>query len=185
MPGVADERIRARAADTGWDWKPEGVPVEFVSLTGKLGRAASGDGELVRAAAAGQGALAERDPDQRAHHGLQVRGRQPASAARLPRSPRRASVPRLGRRKARAGRSTVACRRQRWACCSGRWWSSKSQGAGQFFGEPEFDVKDMLRTTSDGRGIVTCLELPDVADKPRLVLDLHDVAAGGAVPQPA
>jgi DNA helicase HerA-like ATPase len=44
----------------------------------------------------------------------------------------------------------------------------EAQGAGQFFGEPEFDVKDMVRTTSDGRGIVTCLELPDVADKPRL-----------------
>ena len=44
----------------------------------------------------------------------------------------------------------------------------ESQGAGQFFGEPEFDVKDMLQTTSDGRGVVTCLELPDVADKPRL-----------------
>jgi DNA helicase HerA-like ATPase len=37
MPGIADDRIRARATDTGWDWKPEGVPVEFVSLTGKLG----------------------------------------------------------------------------------------------------------------------------------------------------
>jgi DNA helicase HerA-like ATPase len=44
----------------------------------------------------------------------------------------------------------------------------EAQGAGRFFGEPEFDVQDLLRTTSDGRGIVTCLELPDVADKPRL-----------------
>ena len=44
----------------------------------------------------------------------------------------------------------------------------ESQGAERFFGEPEFDVKDMLRTTSDGRGMVTCLELPDVADKPKL-----------------
>jgi DNA helicase HerA-like ATPase len=44
----------------------------------------------------------------------------------------------------------------------------EAQGAERFFGEPEFDVKDMLRTTSDGRGVVTCLELPDVADKPKL-----------------
>ena len=28
---------RARSADIGWDWKPKGVPVEFVSLTGALG----------------------------------------------------------------------------------------------------------------------------------------------------
>jgi hypothetical protein len=44
----------------------------------------------------------------------------------------------------------------------------ESQGAERFFGEPEFDVKDMLQVTSDGRGVVTCLELPDVADKPML-----------------
>jgi DNA helicase HerA-like ATPase len=44
----------------------------------------------------------------------------------------------------------------------------EAQGAERFFGEPEFDVKDMLRVTSDGRGVVTCLELPDVADKPRM-----------------
>jgi DNA double-strand break repair helicase HerA and related ATPase len=44
----------------------------------------------------------------------------------------------------------------------------ESQGAGQFFGEPEFDVKDFLQLTSDGRGVVTCLELSDVQDRPLL-----------------
>jgi hypothetical protein len=44
----------------------------------------------------------------------------------------------------------------------------ESQGAERFFGEPEFDVRDMLQVTQDGRGMVTCLELPDVADKPKL-----------------
>jgi hypothetical protein len=42
------------------------------------------------------------------------------------------------------------------------------QGAEQFFGEPEFDVRDLLGTTRDGKGIITCLELTDVQDKPRL-----------------
>jgi DNA helicase HerA-like ATPase len=41
-------------------------------------------------------------------------------------------------------------------------------GADAFFGEPEFDTKDLLRTTADGKGIVTCLELPSVQDKPVL-----------------
>ena len=45
----------------------------------------------------------------------------------------------------------------------------ESQGAEQFFGEPEFDVRDMLQTTSDGRGVVTSLELADVQDKPMLL----------------
>jgi DNA helicase HerA-like ATPase len=44
----------------------------------------------------------------------------------------------------------------------------EAQGADRFFGEPEFDVADMLRTTSDGRGVVTCLELADAQDKPAL-----------------
>ena len=44
----------------------------------------------------------------------------------------------------------------------------ESAGAGSFFGEPEFDVQDLMRTTSDGRGIVSLLELADVMDRPRL-----------------
>ena len=37
MPGESSERVTARAADIGWEWKAKGVPVEFVSLTGALG----------------------------------------------------------------------------------------------------------------------------------------------------
>jgi DNA helicase HerA-like ATPase len=44
----------------------------------------------------------------------------------------------------------------------------EQDGADVFFGEPEFDVDDMLRTTADGKGIVTLLEVADVMDKPRL-----------------
>ena len=44
----------------------------------------------------------------------------------------------------------------------------EQEGADIFFGEPEFDVDDLLRTTADGRGIVTLLEVADVMDKPRL-----------------
>jgi DNA helicase HerA-like ATPase len=44
----------------------------------------------------------------------------------------------------------------------------EEEGADVFFGEPEFDVNELLRTTSDGRGIVTLLEVADVMDRPRL-----------------
>src|SRR5918996_5125957 len=37
MPGDATDRVAGRAKDVGWDWKAAGVPVEFVSLSGKLG----------------------------------------------------------------------------------------------------------------------------------------------------
>jgi DNA helicase HerA-like ATPase len=44
----------------------------------------------------------------------------------------------------------------------------ESQGAGQFFGEPAFDVHDLLRVGADGRGLISILELSDVQDRPRL-----------------
>jgi DNA helicase HerA-like ATPase len=44
----------------------------------------------------------------------------------------------------------------------------EQEGADVFFGEPEFDVEDLLRTTPDGQGIVTLLEVADVMDRPRL-----------------
>ena len=42
------------------------------------------------------------------------------------------------------------------------------QGAEEFFGEPEFDTADLMRTTSDGRGVVSLLELPNLASQPAL-----------------
>jgi DNA double-strand break repair helicase HerA and related ATPase len=44
----------------------------------------------------------------------------------------------------------------------------EQEGADVFFGEPEFDVNELLRTGLDGRGMVTLLEVADVMDKPRL-----------------
>ena len=44
----------------------------------------------------------------------------------------------------------------------------EQEGADTFFGEPEFDVEDLLRTTPEGEGIISVLELSDVMDKPRL-----------------
>jgi DNA double-strand break repair helicase HerA and related ATPase len=44
----------------------------------------------------------------------------------------------------------------------------EQEGAGDFFGEPEFDPDDLLRTTADGKGIITLLEVADVMDRPRL-----------------
>ena len=42
------------------------------------------------------------------------------------------------------------------------------EGADVFFGEPEIDTSDFIRLTSDGRGIVSLLEVPGVQDKPAL-----------------
>ena len=44
----------------------------------------------------------------------------------------------------------------------------EQEGADVFFGEPEFDVMDLLRVTPDGQGVISVLELSDVMDKPLL-----------------
>jgi len=41
-------------------------------------------------------------------------------------------------------------------------------GGNEFFGEPEFEIADLLRTAPDGRGVISCLELAAVQDKPAL-----------------
>ena len=43
-----------------------------------------------------------------------------------------------------------------------------AQGGEDFFGEPEFDSADLLKVTADGRGLVSLLELPDLASRPAL-----------------
>jgi hypothetical protein len=44
----------------------------------------------------------------------------------------------------------------------------EEQGVAGLFGEPAFDVNDLLRIDQAGKGIVTLLELADVADRPRV-----------------
>ncbi len=122
--GRARDRVTGRAGEIGWDWKAARRAGRVRQPHRCAGGAAPCHGQLVRAAAAGQGALAERHPDQRPDDGLQVRRRQSASAARLPRSPGGAPVPLLGRWQAGPRPVRRHVRGLRWACCCGRWWSS-------------------------------------------------------------
>ena len=41
-------------------------------------------------------------------------------------------------------------------------------GGNEFFGEPQLEIADLLRTTPDGKGVISCLELAAVQDKPGL-----------------
>ena len=142
-------------------------PVEFLSLTGTRGAqlraTVSSFGPLLLAKV-----LELNDTQtERAVAGLQVLRRPGSRAARLRRPARRARSPdRRGRGRAR--RATAACRSRPSACCSARWSSWKQQGATAFFGEPEFDLDDLMQTERDGRGLVSVLELSDVQDKPAL-----------------
>ncbi|MCW3010046.1 MAG: hypothetical protein JWO90_450, partial [Solirubrobacterales bacterium] len=41
-------------------------------------------------------------------------------------------------------------------------------GGNELFGEPQLDVADLMRVAPDGRGVISCLELAAVQDKPQL-----------------
>jgi DNA helicase HerA-like ATPase len=41
-------------------------------------------------------------------------------------------------------------------------------GGTEFFGEPQLDIEDLMRTGSDGRGIISCVELAAVQEHPAL-----------------
>lgn len=44
----------------------------------------------------------------------------------------------------------------------------EQQGAEMFFGEPSFDVQDLIQTDREGRGVVSVLRLTDIQDRPKL-----------------
>ena len=44
----------------------------------------------------------------------------------------------------------------------------EQQGAERFFGEESFDVKDLMRTNSNGHGYINIIRLTDIQDKPKL-----------------
>ena len=44
----------------------------------------------------------------------------------------------------------------------------EAEGMDRFFGEPEFDAAEFLRTAEDGRGVISVLELSTLQSKPQL-----------------
>jgi DNA helicase HerA-like ATPase len=164
-PGVADARVAERAKNCGVAFSPEANPVEFVSLTGKAGNqlraTVSSFGPLLLARALGLNetqqsvlSLVFRYCDEKKlllldlpdlREVLQyLTGAGSADLAEFG-----------GISKATAG---VLLR---------KIVELEQQGADAFFGEPEFQVQDLLRVEG-GRGVLTVLELTDIQDRPAL-----------------
>ncbi len=167
MPGQPSERVNQRATDIGWTWTPAGVPVEFVSLTGKLGvqlrATVSSFGPLLLAKVLGL------NETQTSVLSLVFKYCDDQGLPLLDFSDLRAVFQFLSGDEGKAqlegygGMSSATV-----GVLLRKMIELEAQGAEQFFGEPEFDVHDLLVTTRDGRGVVTCLELADVQDRPRL-----------------
>jgi DNA helicase HerA-like ATPase len=165
-PGEASERVSARAKQTGYAWRPFPCPVEFLSLSGRLGaqlRATlSSFGPLLFAKVLGLNetqtsvlTMVFKWSDDR---GLELYdfGDLRAVLTHLCGPGANDLAGYGGMSKATVGvllRELVEL---------------EQQGALDFFGEPEFDLKDLLQIERDGRGLVSVLELSDAQDKPAL-----------------
>ena len=167
MPGEPNDRITQRATDVGWAWKPAGVPVEFVSLTGQLGvqlrATVASFGPLLLAKVLGL------NETQTSVLTLVFKYCDDQRLPLLDLTDLRAVLQFLSGDQGKealagyGGTSTATV-----GVLLRKMIELEVQGAERFFGEPEFDVHDLLVATRDGKGVVTCLELSDVQDKPKL-----------------
>ena len=166
-----EARRRARAP-----LRPDGLPGRVpVARRHRPGRAGARDRVGLRAAAARQGARRQRDAGAEPRARLPLRRREGPAAARPRRPARAADVPglRRGQGRARGHRRPVDAT---VGVLLRALVGLETGGGNEFFGEPQLDIADLLRTTPDGRGIISCLELPAVQDKPEALLDRADVA---------
>ena len=167
VPGASGEKIASRAMEIGYDWKPRAAPVEFVSLTGR-------NGVQLRATVSSFGPLLlakvlRLNETQTSVLSLVFKYCDDQQLPLLDFSDLRAVLQYLTSDEGKGALAEYgSMSRQTVGVLLRKMVELEQQGAEQFFGEPEFDVHDLLVTTADGRGIVTCLELADVQDKPAL-----------------
>jgi hypothetical protein len=192
VPGTSNEKIAGRAADIGWQWAAAGVPVEFVSLTGALGvqlrASVSSFGPLLL------GKALSLNETQTSVLTLVFKYADDGQLPLLDLPDLRAVLQFLSSDEGKpALESYGGMSKATVGVLLRKLVELEAQGADRFFGEPEFDVADMLRTTSDGRGVVTCLELADAQDKPALFSTFmmwllaelyHNLPEAGDLPKP-
>jgi DNA helicase HerA-like ATPase len=167
-PGATEGPAVKRAADLGVPFTPAAFPVEFLSLGG------IGPGVPVRATVSdfGPQLLAKilgANETQEQSLGLIFRYADGKGLPLLDLSDLRALLTFLD---SEAGKGELAGIGGLSSATVGVLLRSlvvlEDGGGTEFFGEPQFDITDLLRLAPDGRGVISCLELPAVQDKPKL-----------------
>ncbi|MBG0717116.1 DUF853 family protein, partial [Microbacterium sp. 2C] len=167
-PGEPNDKLLARTKAIGQEWKPEASVTEYFALGG------IGKGVPVRATVSGFGPLLLSkvlglNPTQESSLGLVFHYADENGLALVDLSDLRAVLSYLtsdegkGELKELGGLSPATA-----GVILRELITFADDGADVFFGEPEFDVHDFLRTAPDGRGVISLLEVPGVADKPAL-----------------
>lgn len=167
-PGEANEKLLARTQAIGQDWKAEASVTEYFALGG------IGKGVPVRATVSGFGPLLLSkvlglNETQESSLGLVFHYADQQGLALVDLSDLRAVLTFLTSDEGKAELKELGGLSAATAGVILRELITfADQGADVFFGEPEFEVGDFLRTAADGRGVISLLEVPGVIDKPAL-----------------
>ncbi|KAF2416872.1 ATPase [Microbacterium sp. B35-30] len=167
-PGEPSEKLLARTEAIGQDWKPEASATEYFALGG------IGKGVPVRATVSGFGPLLLSkvlglNDTQESSLGLVFHYADANGLALVDLSDLRAVLSHLTSAEGKAELKELGGLSAATAGVILRELITFADaGADVFFGEPEFDVADFIRTAPDGRGIISLLEVPGVIDKPAL-----------------
>jgi DNA helicase HerA-like ATPase len=164
-PGASNDRITTRAKETGYDWKPAAFPVEFLSLSGTKGAqlraTVSSFGPLLLAKVLGL------NDTQTSVLSLVFKFCDDKGLLLLDFSDLRAVLEYLTNEGADELKSYGGMSKTTVGVLLRDMVELEQQGAQAFFGEPEFDIHDLMQQR-DGKGLISILELEDIQDKPGL-----------------
>jgi DNA helicase HerA-like ATPase len=167
-PGVTNDKVAGRASEVKQEWTATGFPAEFYALGG------IGHGIPVRATITGFGPVLlskvlQLNQTQEQSLGLIFHYADTKGLELIDLKDLRAVVTFLTSDEGKPELKNIGGLSTATAGVILRSLTAfEAQGMADFFGEPDFDTSELLRTASDGRGMVSVLELPAVQDKPQL-----------------
>jgi DNA helicase HerA-like ATPase len=167
-PGEANEKITERMSEIGQPWQPTAYYSEFLTLGGR------GTGVPVRASITDLGPLLlskvlglteiQQSSLNLVFHYADQKGLPLVDLADL-----RSVIQFLTSEEGKAELKNLGgISKQTAGVLLRNLIAFSDAGADAFFGEPEFDISDLIRQTGDGKGVVTLLELPGVIEQPAL-----------------
>ena len=164
--GPSSDRVATRAKETGYNWKSSPFPVEFLSLTGT-------HGAQLRATVSSFGPLLlsrvlNLNETQSSVMSLVFKYCDDKGLLLLDFPDLRSVLQYLTGDGADELRSYGGMSKATVGVLLREMVELEQQGAEAFFGEPEFDINDLMQVERDGRGLISVLELADVQDKPQL-----------------
>ncbi|MEV6011788.1 helicase HerA-like domain-containing protein [Streptomyces sp. NPDC051976] len=167
-PGAGGAKVEQRAAEVGQTWSASGFPAEFYALGGlgtgiPLRATVTSFGPVLMAKVLGLNTTQEQSLGLIFHY-ADTKGLELVDLKDL-----RAVIAFLTSDEGKGELKEIGGISPATAGVVLRTLTAfEAQGASSFFGEPEFDTTQLLRTAADGRGLVSVLELPAVQDKPQL-----------------